>query len=126
MKHVLVTGANGHVGYNLVKELLAHGYLVRASVRDAAKAKHLRSLGDADRLEIVSADIMKPETLEPAMEGLDGVFQVAAVFAFHAKDPEKEIIDPSVVGGANVLRAAAKAKVKKVRAPTEIGQCVLA
>jgi dihydroflavonol-4-reductase len=110
-KHVLVTGANGHVGYNLVKELLAHGYRVRASVRDVAKSKHLKELGD---VELVSADIMKPETLEPAMEGLDGVFQVAAVFAFHAKDPEKEIIAPSVVGGENVLRAAAKAKVKKV------------
>lgn len=111
MKHVLVTGANGHVGYNLVKELLAHDYRVRASVRDAAKAKHLKELGD---VEIVSVDIMKTETLPAAMEGVDGVFQVAAVFAFHAKDPEKEIIEPSVVGGANVLRAAAKAGVKKV------------
>lgn len=114
MKRVLVTGANGHVGYNLAKELLAHGYRVRASVRDAGKARHLRELGDADRLEVVSADIMLPDTLAPAMEGVDGVFQVAAVFAFHAKDPEKEIIEPSVVGGANVLRAAAKAGVKKV------------
>jgi dihydroflavonol-4-reductase len=111
MKHVLVTGANGHVGYNLVQELLAHGYRVRASVRDAARAKHLKDLGD---VEIVSADIMKPDMLPAAMNGIDGLFQVAAVFAFHAKDPEKEIIEPSVVGGANVLRAAAKAGVKKI------------
>jgi dihydroflavonol-4-reductase len=111
MKHVLVTGANGHVGYNLVKELLAHGYRVRASVRDPAKAKHLKELGE---VEIVSADIMKADTLPAAMDGLEGVFQVAAVFAFHANDPVKEIIEPSVVGGANVLRAAAKAGVKKV------------
>src|SRR6187549_3001780 len=100
MKHVLVTGANGHVGFNLVKELLAHGYRVRASVRDPSKAKHVKELGD---VEIVAADIMKPETLPPAMEGIDGVFQVAAVFAFHAKDPEKEIIAPIVIGGENVL-----------------------
>lgn len=114
MKHVLVTGANGHVGYNLVKELLTHGYRVRASVRDAndeGKTKHLRDLGG---VALVSADIMKAETLPAAMEGVDGVFQVAAVFAFHAKDPEKEIIEPSVVGGGNVLRAAHAAKVKKV------------
>jgi dihydroflavonol-4-reductase len=57
---------------------------------------------------------MKADTLPAAMDGLEGVFQVAAVFAFHANDPVKEIIEPSVVGGANVLRAAAKAGVKKV------------
>ena len=33
-KRVLVTGANGHVGSNLVKALLERGYCVRASVRD--------------------------------------------------------------------------------------------
>ena len=33
-KNVLVTGANGHVGYALIKLLLERGYNVRASVRD--------------------------------------------------------------------------------------------
>jgi dihydroflavonol-4-reductase len=113
MKHVLVTGSNGHVGYNLVKELLGHGYEVRASVRDpedTAKTKHLRDLG----VHLVRADVMQPETLRGAMEGVDGVFQVAAVFQFHAKDPEREIIEPSVLGAKNVLEAAHAAGVKKV------------
>ena len=35
-KKVLVTGANGHVGNNLVKALLERGYRVRASVRDSS------------------------------------------------------------------------------------------
>ena len=36
-KNVLVTGANGHVGYALIKLLLERGYNVRASVRDKKK-----------------------------------------------------------------------------------------
>jgi len=54
MKHVLVTGANGHVGYNIVQELLAHGYRVRASVRDPnddAKSKHLRALTSCSKMD---------------------------------------------------------------------------
>lgn len=113
MKKVLVTGANGHVGYNLTKLLVEKGYQVRASVRDARNKSanaHLEKLG----VEMVSADIMQPETLPNAVKGMDGVFQVAAVFTMIAKDPQKEIIDPSVIGGLNVLKAAHAAGVKKI------------
>ena len=57
---------------------------------------------------------MKPETIEPAMKGMEGVFQVAAVYKSWAKDPEEEIINPSIIGGINVLKAANDANVKKV------------
>jgi dihydroflavonol-4-reductase len=39
MLTVLVTGATGLLGYNLVREFLASGYAVRALVRDPAKAE---------------------------------------------------------------------------------------
>ncbi|MBN2378824.1 NAD-dependent epimerase/dehydratase family protein [candidate division WOR-3 bacterium] len=112
MKKVIVTGANGHLGYTLTKLLLEKGYKVRATVRntDPERIGHLLEL-DA---EIVQADIMKPETLKQAMKGIDGVFQVAAVYKLWAKDPEKEIIDPCVKGGLNVLEAASHAKIKKI------------
>jgi dihydroflavonol-4-reductase len=112
MRRVLVTGANGHVGYNLVKLLAASGYPVRATVRDpndAEKTRPLRELG----VELVSADLMKPETLTPAMEGVDGLFQVAAVYKVFAQDPQREIVEPSVIGGLNALRAAKAAGVRK-------------
>ncbi len=110
---VLVTGANGHVGYNLVENLLARGYRVRAAVRsanDADKTRPLRELG----AELVEADILKPDTLRDAVQGVDGVFQVAAVFRMWAADPEREIVEPSVTGGINVLQAAVDAGVKRV------------
>ncbi len=113
MKNVVVTGANGHVGYNLVRLLKERGYHVRATVRDANDAVKTKALRGVD-VELVSADLMKPETLGPAMEGMDGLFQVAAVYRTHARDPEREIVEPSVVGGINALRAAHAANVKKV------------
>jgi dihydroflavonol-4-reductase len=111
--HVLVTGANGHVGFNVVQNLVSHGYRVRAAVRaagDAERTRPLRELG----AEIVEADILEPATLKAAVSGVEGVFQVAAVFRMWAADPEREIVEPSVTGGINVLQAACDAGVRKV------------
>jgi dihydroflavonol-4-reductase len=113
MKNVLVTGANGHVGYNLVQLLAEKGYQVRASVRDKRNQSLIKPLS-ALGVEIVEADIMKPETLPAAVKGIDGVFQVAAVYTMYSENPQRDIIDPSVVGGINVLTAARDAGVKKV------------
>lgn len=113
MDNILVTGANGHVGFNITKLLVDEGYNVRASVRDIndkEKTSHLEKLG----VQLVEADIMKPKSLMNAFEDIDGVFQVAAVFKTWAKNPKKEIIDPSVIGGINVLKAAKQKKVKKI------------
>ena len=110
MKHVLVTGANGHVGYNIVQLLREKGYQVRAGVRDTARADALRALG----AEPVQADIMDPAALTAAVRGVDGVFQVAAVYKVTARDPQTEIIEPSSTGGLNVLRAAKAAGVRRV------------
>ncbi len=110
MKQVLVTGATGHVGYNIVQLLLEKGYRVRAGVRDVNRAERLRVLG----AEPVAADLLDPTALSKAVDGVDGVFQVAAVYKVTAKDPQKEIIEPSIEGGLNVLRAAKAAGVRRV------------
>lgn len=112
-KRVVVTGGNGHVGYNLARLLKERGYQIRVTVRDAGDAQKTKALRDLG-VELVSADLMQPETLAPAMAGMDGLFQVAAVYQTHARNPEKEIIEPSVIGGLNALKAAHAAGVKKV------------
>ena len=112
-KNVLVTGANGHVGVVLTKFLVERGYNVRASVRDKNNPELISHLSPLN-VEIVELDLMKPETIENAMEGREGLFQVAAVYKSWAKNPQEEIIDPSIIGGINALKAARKANVKKV------------
>ena len=110
----LVTGGNGHLGYNLVKALLEGGHTVRASVRslaDTAKTAPLRALGP---VELVEATLEQPEQLRAAMEGIEVLFHAAAIYAYLDAGREQEIMDAAVKGAEAALRAAADAHVRKV------------
>ncbi|GGS41087.1 NmrA family NAD(P)-binding protein [Streptomyces violaceus] len=64
---ILVTGATGTVGRQVVAELLARGQAVRALTRDAAKAVF------PDGVEVVEGDLTDPGSLAPALEGITGL-----------------------------------------------------
>lgn len=65
---ILVVGATGGTGRELVRQGLERGYRVRAFVRDP---KRLRIAGD--RLEIVRGDVLDADSLTAAVEGCDAV-----------------------------------------------------
>lgn len=73
-KTILVTGATGQQGGAVARELLAHGYSVRAMTRkpDSEKARTLANLGAT----VVQGDLDNAETLEHAIKGAWGVFAV--------------------------------------------------
>jgi nucleoside-diphosphate-sugar epimerase len=73
---ILVTGATGKVGSRFVPRMLAKGYDVRILVRDAAKASALVELG----ARVVIGDLYSTDTLPPAVEGIDAVIHLAALF----------------------------------------------
>ncbi|MDR3678402.1 MAG: NAD(P)-dependent oxidoreductase [Flavipsychrobacter sp.] len=73
---ILVTGATGKVGSRLVPRMLAKGYDVSILVRDAAKASTLAQLG----ARVVVGDLFSPDTLPAAVEGVDAVIHLAALF----------------------------------------------
>ncbi|MFQ6087758.1 MAG: NAD-dependent epimerase/dehydratase family protein [Candidatus Methanofastidiosia archaeon] len=106
----LVTGANGHLGNNLVRILLKRGRNVRASVRNLDNKKPF----EGTDCEIVYADLLDKDSLLKALEGVDTLFQVAAVFKHFAKDPGEEIIKPVVEGTKNILEAAKEQDVSKI------------
>ena len=110
---VLVTGATGHLGYNLVAELCEHGYRVRAGVRDPNDRERTAPLTRYD-VDIVATPIEDRQALTAACEGVEGVFHTAALTRMWARDPEREIIEPNVRGVENVLRAASAAGVRRV------------
>ncbi|MBK8293322.1 MAG: NAD(P)H-binding protein [Solirubrobacterales bacterium] len=64
---VLVAGATGYVGRKLALRLAEDGgFLVRVIARSPDKAKDLEEAG----CEVVKADVLEPESLGPAMEGV--------------------------------------------------------
>jgi len=110
MKPTLVTGANGHVGNNLCRQLVARGERVRAMIRASADPAPLAGVD----VEIVRGDIMDPVGTAAAVDGCGRVYHTAAGFLMWAKDPERDIIRPSVDGTRNVVESAARAGVEKL------------
>jgi uncharacterized protein YbjT (DUF2867 family) len=66
---ILVIGATGFVGTPVANQLLNDGFLVRALVRNANKARQL--LGD--QVELIIGEFTNKATLEKALAGVDGV-----------------------------------------------------
>lgn len=73
-----VTGATGLLGNNLVRELLAQGYRVKALVRSQAKAeKQLQGLAD---VEFILGDMQDVAAFAQTLAGCDVLFHTAAFF----------------------------------------------
>ncbi len=68
---ILVTGATGYIGGRLVPLLLASGHDVRVLVRDADP---IRGRPWERDVEVVRGDLLKPETLGPAVAGMDAAY----------------------------------------------------
>lgn len=106
----LVTGANGHLGNNLVRLLINKGIPVRASVRNLKNKTPFVGLD----CEIVQADISDKQSLISALQGVETFYAVGAVFKLWAKDPKKEIYDTNILGVENMIAAATEAGVKRI------------
>ena len=72
---ILVTGAAGHVGNVLVRELLERGKTVRALILPGEDFSALDGLP----VELVEGDVLKPETLLPAFAGVEIVYHLAGI-----------------------------------------------
>jgi len=95
---ILVTGAGGNVGRPLIDELAAAGVPTRAAYRSADKAGRAKAAG----LDAVIVDFARPESLAPALDGVDAVFLLATG------------VQGQVEGETNVVRAAKAAGVRRI------------
>jgi nucleoside-diphosphate-sugar epimerase len=116
----LVTGAAGFSGSYVVRELLARGDRVVAtdlarSWDDAETRRVLAATGvrlDHERLEIVPADLLAPETLAPLFaRPVTHVFHTASLYDYSA--PLARLRRINVEGTANLLAAAAGAELQR-------------
>jgi nucleoside-diphosphate-sugar epimerase len=108
---VMVTGGAGFIGSHLVEALVCRGYKVR--VIDNLSTGQSASVHRA--AEFITADIVRPESLEHLFDGIDCVFHTAALprVPLSIENPlETHMVN--VVGTINVLIAARNASVRRV------------
>lgn len=105
----LVTGATGFIGGRIVEQLRARNDDVVALVRSPRKATRLADLG----VSILPGDITERSSVARAVEGVDGVFHVAAWYKIGA--PQVRTAEAvNVEGSRNVLESALEAGVKRI------------
>lgn len=84
---ILVTGATGYIGGRLVPRLLDMGCRVRCLVRDPVRLQGRRWQKE---VEIVAGDVLQPDSLAPAMQGVAAAYYLVHSLAggadFHERD----------------------------------------
>src|SRR5512138_1076143 len=102
---ILVTGAAGNTGGEVVRQLAAKGIRARALIRNPEKAKNFSGPG----VETVVADLEKPPTLDPALKGVDKVYLASS------PDPRVGLLH------GNLIESAKRAGVKQIVRLSAIG-----
>lgn len=106
MVKVAVTGASGHVGTNLCRMLLEHGYPVKALIHESVKG-----LEDLD-IELIKGDITSEADLRRLCEGCAVVFNLAACISIRKRDERCYSLNTGSC--QNLLRAAKTEGVRKI------------
>ena len=100
---ILVTGATGFVGGQLVEELLAAGHEVRALVRDPSRY-------DApDGVEVFQGDVLDRGSFEDSLSGVD-----AAYYLIHSMYAGEDFEERDRLAARNFTRAASDAGVERI------------
>jgi dihydroflavonol-4-reductase len=100
---ILVTGASGFLGSQVVEELLARRQTVRALVRRPDQAEPLRQRG----VEVLLGDVRSADDVARAVAGASVVHHCAAAVGPHF--PHSEIYDTNLTGVRNVLEGVRRA-----------------
>ena len=113
---VLVTGGTGYIGGAVIDRLLALGYDVNTTVRNAVTSEpRLRARWPeaGERLKVFSADLLSDEGWTEANAGCDAVAHVASPFPLDVLKNADDLIIPARDGTLRALEFAHKAGVKR-------------
>ena len=102
---VLVLGATGTLGRQIARRAIDAGHQVRCMVRAPRRASFLQEWG----CELTRGNLLQPDSLDYALEGVDAVIDAATS---RPNDP-KSIYETDWDGKLNLLRACERAEVKR-------------
>ena len=115
-RHVLVTGATGFIGANVVRALLDDGQRVRALVRRSSDRRAIEGLA----LDVCEGDLLDAASLRRAVTGARHVYHIAADYRLWARDP-RDLYRANVDGTRAVFEACADAGVERVVYTSTVG-----
>jgi len=103
---VVVTGATGHIGANLVRALLENGEKVRVTVREDTRAV------EGLEVERIRADVLDPDSLKATFRGARLVYNLAGHVSI--LEDARRLQEVNVQGTRNVVEACLECKVKRL------------
>lgn len=119
-KIAFVTGASGQLGSNLVAQLLAGGYQIRALVRSLEKGR--RQLPQPG-VELVAGDMSDVTVFAAQLQGVDVLFHTAAYFreSFVSGSDQSQMNRINVDGTIALFEAAVQAGVRTIIYTSALG-----
>ncbi len=103
---ILVTGATGLVGSQLIQQLIAQQQKIKALYRSSIPFEHVL-------IDWVKADILDIVALEEVMQGVKQVYHCAAIVSFNPKQ-KQALHKTNIEGTANVVNACLNANIDKL------------
>jgi dihydroflavonol-4-reductase len=116
----MVTGATGYVAGWIVRTLLDDGLRVHAAIRNPSKVEKREYLDEIAKqssgsIEYFDSDLLVDGSYADAMDQCELVYHTASPFSLNVDDPQKDLVDPAIIGTRNVLtQANNSAAVKRV------------
>ena len=119
MNKVLITGAGGFIGSNLVEELVKKGMKVRAFIhynsRNSWGNLELLSSKILNEVEIFTGNIEDPFSVKKAVKNCDTVFHLAALIGIpYSYIAPESYVNTNVKGTLNVMQACLDENVEKI------------
>jgi dihydroflavonol-4-reductase len=106
---ILVTGATGHIGNVLVRQLIKNGEKVRALIWQGEDTSPLEGL----EIEKFEGDVLEIKSLKSAFQGIEMVYHLAGVISI-MPGRQPRVWRVNVEGTRNVIRAAKQAGIKRL------------
>ncbi|MDG2045755.1 MAG: NAD-dependent epimerase/dehydratase family protein [Halioglobus sp.] len=109
MSKVLITGATGFIGNHVTRLCLERGDQVRVMVMPGEDRTPLQGMD----VEFVEGNLLDPASLVRAVQGVQQLYHLAALFAIWTKDPDLHF-KINVDGARAMMEAARAAGVEKI------------